>query len=91
VPTGFIELALRKDYVEGTEESPVWYVEGIYVDRASRRLGVGGRLVEEVETITGADTLASDCELDNQESRLFHEALGFREVIRSILYIRKRN
>ena len=31
-PIGFIEGSIRSDYVNGTETSPVGFVEGIYVD-----------------------------------------------------------
>ena len=34
-PVGFAQCQLRHDYVEGTETSPVGYLEGIYVDEFS--------------------------------------------------------
>jgi hypothetical protein len=39
-PIGFIELSVRQDYVEGAEDMPVAYVEGIYVDNVFRKKGL---------------------------------------------------
>lgn len=84
---GFIESKLRTDYVEGVDASPVWYVEGIYVEPRARRKGVGHRLVRGLAERVGATTLASSCELDNEPSRRFHEAIGFREVQRTVDFV----
>ncbi|HEX8602310.1 MAG TPA: GNAT family N-acetyltransferase, partial [Pseudoduganella sp.] len=40
-PAGFVEAALRTDYVNGTSSSPVAFLEGLYVAPAYRRLGIG--------------------------------------------------
>ena len=34
IPVGFAQCSLRTDYVEGTETSPVGYLEGIFVKSA---------------------------------------------------------
>src|SRR3569832_2841233 len=39
-PVGFIEGSIRTDYVNGTESSPVGFVEGVYVVPAWRRQGI---------------------------------------------------
>lgn len=39
----FADAALRHDYVNGCESSPVVYLEGIYVQPASRRRGLARR------------------------------------------------
>ena len=36
-PVGFAQCQLRRDYVEGTESSPVGYLEGIYVAEIWRK------------------------------------------------------
>jgi aminoglycoside 6'-N-acetyltransferase I len=41
-PLGFVEAALRHDYVNGCESSPVVFLEGIYVLPTARRKGVAG-------------------------------------------------
>ncbi len=79
---GFAQVSLRDCYVEGTHTSPVGYLEGIYVKEDMRRLEIGTRLVEACEEWArdlGCTEFASDCHLDNEESILFHRALGFGE------------
>ena len=83
-PLGFIESTLRTDYVEGMDTSQVWYVEGVYTEESSRRQGVATDLVHDLAKRVGAAHLASGCELTNEQSRLFHESIGFREVSRNI-------
>ena len=39
---GFAQCQLRHDYVEGTDSSPVGYLEGIYVQENRRGKGVAG-------------------------------------------------
>ena len=41
----FIQLAIRFDYVEGSTNPSIAYVEGIYVKPSFRRIGVGNRLI----------------------------------------------
>jgi aminoglycoside 6'-N-acetyltransferase I len=79
---GFIELGLRS-VAEGCSSSPVPYVEGWYVQIASRRRGIGGALMRAAETWCrelGYRELGSDALADNRLSRIAHAALGFEEV-----------
>ena len=90
-PAGFAEASLRHDYVNGTESSPVAFLEGIYVDPAFRRTGVGRQLVEAVENWArqqGCSELASDTGIANIPSQKLHNALGFIETQR-VVYFRK--
>ncbi len=87
---GFIYLALRHDYVEGTNTSPVAYIEGIYVVQKYRRFGVGKRLVEAAGAWArekGCSQLASDAELGNHFGIEFHQRTGFREVNRIVCFV----
>ena len=89
VAVGFIELSLRSDYVNGTETSPVAFVEGIYVVPSVRRSGVARRLMAEAERwarSVGCEELASDAELENIESHAMHEALGVEETERVVFF-----
>jgi len=89
VPVGFISLAVRRDYVEGAQTNPVGYVEGIYVRPECRRQGIAKELVEFAKQWTkdhGLTEIASDCERDNEASRVFHERMGFSEVNSIICY-----
>jgi aminoglycoside 6'-N-acetyltransferase I len=86
---GFAQCQLRHDYVEGTETSPVGYLEGLYVQAASRKQGFAGQLMKACEAWAKAEgciEFASDCEIDNEESLAFHLKLGFKEANRIICF-----
>lgn len=88
---GFIQLALRSDYVEGTATSPVLYLEGLYVEPAYRKLGVARMLVRSAEAWglqRGCVEMASDAELHNKTSIDFHVSAGFREVNRVVCFVK---
>ena len=48
-PVAFAQCQLRYDYVEGTESSPVGYLEGIYVKDGYRKNGYALELFKECE------------------------------------------
>jgi aminoglycoside 6'-N-acetyltransferase I len=88
---GFAEAALRQDYVNGCETSPVAFLEGIYVRPDARGRGVARRLVMAVEAWAvglGCTEFASDADIGNVDSHAMHEALGFTETQR-VVYFRK--
>jgi aminoglycoside 6'-N-acetyltransferase I len=88
----FAEAALRHDYVNGTESSPVGFLEGWYVAPQWRGKGVGRALVAAVEGWVrdqGCQEFASDALLDNAASLAAHVACGFEETER-VVYFRKR-
>jgi aminoglycoside 6'-N-acetyltransferase I len=89
--TGFAEAAIRRDYVNGCETSPVAFVEGIHVVPEHRRQGVAGALIAAVEQWArdqGLRELASDALIENSQSHAMHRALGFSETER-VVYFRK--
>ena len=89
---GFAQCLLRHDYVEGTETSPVGYLEGIFVEEEYRKQGFAKRLLEVCENWAkeqGCTEFASDCELDNTGSLKFHLSLGFEEANRVICFKKK--
>ena len=91
-PAAFAQCQLRHDYVEGTDSSPVGYLEGIYVSEAYRRQGIAGQLLRACEQwakAAGCTEFASDCELTNEESRLFHARMGFEEANRIICFVKR--
>ena len=86
---GFAQCQLRHDYVEGTETSPVGYLEGILVEEAYRYKGYAKELLRECEKWAkskGCSEFASDCELENEESLRFHMAMQFEEANRVICF-----
>ncbi len=88
-PVGFAQCGLRNDYVEGTESSPVGYLEGIFVQEAFRKQGFAKQLLcacEKWAKDMGCTEFASDCELDNYGSLQFHIAMGFAEANRIICF-----
>ena len=89
---GFAQCQLRRDYVEGTDSSPVGYLEGIFVREEYRRKGVAKALLAACEAWAkdmGCTEFASDCELTNYESYRFHLALGFLEAGRIICFTKQ--
>jgi chloramphenicol 3-O-phosphotransferase/RimJ/RimL family protein N-acetyltransferase len=88
---GFAEVSIRRDHVEGTTAAPVPYLEGWYVDPAWYRRGVGRALITLVEhwaVAAGFRELGSDAEPENATSIAAHQALGFREVGRSVHFVK---
>ena len=88
-PVGFAQCGLRFDYVEGTESSPVGYLEGVYILPEFRHKGIAAELLYECEAWVkekNCTEFASDCELDNEASLMFHLAMGFEEANRIICF-----
>jgi aminoglycoside 6'-N-acetyltransferase I len=86
---GLAEVALRRDYVNGTDTSPVAFLEGIYVTASHRRTGVARMLLDAVRgwaRLHRCTELASDTALDNIVSQAAHQALGFTETERVVFY-----
>lgn len=89
---GFAQCQLRRDYVEGTETSPVGYLEGVFVAEPFRRRGIAAALLSACENWArehGCKEFASDCELTNIDSLRFHLLAGFSEVNRIICFVKK--
>ena len=86
---GFAQCCLRHDYVEGTQTSPVGYLEGIFVDETVRGNGISHLLLAAAEQWAreqGCTEFASDCELSNTVSQAFHLRNGFTEANRIVCY-----
>jgi len=89
---GFINLSIRTDYVEGSDSSPVGYVEGVYVKPAYRGSGIGKALIKHGETWAksqGCQEMGSDAYVDNMQSREFHKKAGFAEAGIIVAFIKK--
>jgi aminoglycoside 6'-N-acetyltransferase I len=88
-PVGLIEGSIRNDYVNGTESSPVGFVEGVYVIPSMRRKGVARMLFAAIgdwARARGCRELASDALIENEASQRAHRALGFRETERVVYF-----
>ena len=91
-PVGFAQCGLRHDYVEGTSSTPVGYLEGIFVVPAYQKRGIARALLAACENwarMRGCSEFASDCELSNSDSLLFHLNVGFEEANRIICFTKK--
>ena len=89
---GFIELSVRNDYVEGAEELPVAYIEGLFVNQSYRHKGSGRRLLKHAEywaRTKGFKQLCSDTELENSPSIKFHTSCGFTEASRIVCFVKE--
>ncbi|NWK96587.1 hypothetical protein DM806_13125 [Sphingobium lactosutens] len=88
---GFAEAALRHDYVNGCDTSPVVFLEGIFVEPSARRRGAARALADAIRDwgrARGCIEMASDADITNGASHAFHAALGFAETER-VVYFRK--
>ena len=89
---GFAQCQLRHDYVEGTDSSPVGYLEGVYVAEPYRNQRIASALLKACEDWAremGCTEFASDCELSNTDSLRFHLAAGFTEANRIICFVKE--
>ncbi len=92
IPVGFAQCQLRHDYVEGTETTPVGYLEGIFIMENYRKRGYAKALLNECERWAkekGCKEFASDCEIHNDNSFQFHKAMNFTEANRIICFTKK--
>ena len=87
----FAEVSLRTSPVTGSSAALTPYLEGWYVAAEWRSRGIGAALIEcacEWARNAGYAALASDTEIDNAASQAAHQRLGFREIERTITYLR---
>ena len=92
IPVGFAQCQLRYDYVEGTETTPVGYLEGIFVKKDYRNKGIAKELLAECEAwakSNGCQEFGSDCEIDNVDSLMFHKAVNFTEANRILCFTKQ--
>ncbi len=91
-PIGFAQCQLRHDYVEGTDSSPVGYLEGIFIRDGYRKQGYARELLAKCEAWAkgmGCSEFASNCELTNTGSLAFHLHMGFEEANRIICFTKR--
>lgn len=86
---GFAEVRLRHDYVNGTNSSPVGFLEGWYVQPQWQGRGVGRALLAAVRAWTrdaGCRELASDSRVEDVQAHAAHRACGFEETERVVYF-----
>lgn len=85
---GFLELSSR-NIVDGCLSSPVAYLEGVYLNAASRGKGLGKEIIHALLNWckeNGFSELATDTEMENVKAQEFYQAMGFRETYRIVEY-----
>lgn len=85
---GLVEVSIRA-YVDGCQTHNVGYLEAWYVDPEYRSQGIGRMMVEAAEEWArqqGCSEMASDTDLENTNSQLAHQRLGFRETGRIVQF-----
>jgi len=90
-PVGFLEVRIR-EWVEGCASQNVGYLEAIYVDEFFRRSGVAKALIRAAEHWSrdhGAQEVASDADVDNEEGLALHHQMQYEEMGRSVLFTKK--
>lgn len=88
----FMNLSLRYEYVPGASQSPVAFVEGIYVQDEYQNQGIGTYLIQYAEQWAlahGCTQLASDVLFENTGSYQFHTKVGFQEVEKVVFFIKQ--
>lgn len=86
---GFAEVSVRHEYVNGTESTPVGFLEGWYVIPAWRGRGLGRALVAAAVAWTrdqGCAELASDARLEDSGAQAAHAACGFEPTERVVCF-----
>lgn len=86
---GFVEVSIREIIDEGCIFKYIGYIEGWYVEPDWRGKGIGGELVKVAERWAlgkGMTEMGSDTGMEHIESQKAHQALGFKEQDRLILY-----
>ncbi|MEP2447597.1 MAG: aminoglycoside 6'-N-acetyltransferase [Balneola sp.] len=87
----FAYLSLRNDFVEGATSYPIAYLEGIYVKESYRKKGLASQLIQQAEQWAkenGSSQLASDVEINIEQSIQFHKKSGFLEENRIVCFIK---
>lgn len=89
---GFSIFSIRTDYVEGADQSPTGYLEGIFVEPDYRNMGVSKQFIQQGEKWCkeqGCTQLGSDTWLSDKEARAFHKHLGFWEEEELVHFLKK--
>ncbi len=85
---GFAEVSIR-DYANGCAETPVPFLEGIWIDMLHRRQGYGRLLLGFISAELqehGFSEICSDAEIGNHVSHEAHHHWGFVEAERVVCF-----
>lgn len=88
----FVHVSIRREYVEGADDLPVAYVEGIYVKPKYQKQGIATQLMAVAEAWArqkGLTQMASDTPVGNSAGIEFHTKIGFTEAERIVCFIKE--
>jgi len=86
---GFAEVSIRHDYVNGCQQRPALFLEGIYVRPEFRGQGVARALCAAAARFGAQNNcheFASDVLIDDHNSLAAHARLGFAETERVVYF-----
>jgi aminoglycoside 6'-N-acetyltransferase I len=89
---GFAEVSVRNDYEVGSIARSIGYIEGIFVKKSYRKIGVAKKLVKLGERWAkekGCREMGSDAKPQNKTSRAFHKKIGYKETDIIVQFIKK--
>ncbi len=87
----FVHVSIRNDYVEGSYDLPIAYIEVIYVKPTYQKKGIAKMLIKMAEDWAkqkGLKQIASDTNTNNIGSIAFHKRIGFTEVERIVCFVK---
>lgn len=89
---GFSIFSIRTDYVEGADQSPTGYLEGIFVVPDYRNMGISKQFIQQGEKWCkeqGCTQLGSDTWLSDKAAQAFHKQVGFWEEDKLVHFLKK--
>lgn len=89
---GFVEVSIRNDYEIGATARSIGYIEGIFVKKYFRKMGVAKKLIQLAERWAkekGCKEMGSDTRPRNKKSREFHKKMGYKETDIIVHFIKK--
>ena len=89
---GFMEVSIRNDYEVGSIARSIGYIEGIFVKKDYRKMGVAKKLVklgEKWAKKKGCKEMGSDTNPQNKTSRAFHKKMGYKETDIIVQFLKK--
>lgn len=90
---GMVELSSR-NIVDGCLSSPVAYLEGLYLKKKHRGMGLGREAIEMIKNWCKENKFAElgmDAEIENLAAQKFFSAIGLHETYRIVQYRVKIN
>jgi aminoglycoside 6'-N-acetyltransferase I len=89
---GFVEVSIRNDYEVDSTAKSIGYIEGIFIKKTYRKMGIAKKLIELAEKWAekkGCKEMGSDTKPQNKSSRMFHRRMGYKEKDIIVQFLKK--